>query len=264
MKKLQLLDSNSILMPCAYALPEMVSPDGLIVNGLFGYCRCVLNLLQDHGNCVIALFDKCPKNIRKQILSTYKQNRPPLNLGIKIQIELATEFCRQIGIPIEYNDYYEADDIIASYARKNHHKLPVEVYSIDKDLYQLVNDNTTIVHPFKKIKIDQQYVFNKYGVYPKEFHIFLSIVGDSADNIPGIKGIGPKTAANMIRKYPNRSDWPKIFKQFDFSNLDQMIQLTNLYDIDVSHQLQEVRINIEACKQFLEQMGFIKLIKLIK
>lgn len=246
--KIFLLDSNGIICRYFFAMPEMFTENGINVNGLFGYCRFITDLIQQHKNenfAIVATFDRCSQNFRKEISATYKSNRKKADSSLIVQLNLAEEFCKSINIPVEFHINYEADDIIASISEHYQKDHEIFVVSPDKDLVQLVSSNVKVLNPFLKIIIDKDHVFEKFGVLPEHFHIFLALCGDSSDNITGIEGVGPKTALKIMAKTHNPIEMQRLFPKYDFSKFDQMLSLTKLckeynvekissYNIDIS------------------------------
>ena len=213
-------------------MPELFSEDGVMVNGLFGYCKLIKDLIRQNKNkefAIIATFDRCVNNFRKEINGDYKLNRKKADSSLIVQLNLAEEFCKNINIPVEYDSRYEADDIIASIADKSKDEHEIIILSPDKDLMQLVDDKVKIFNPFLKKTIDKYFIEEKFGIKPEDFHIFLALCGDASDNIAGIEGIGPKTAVKILQKTKNVEEMQKLFPKFNFSTFNEMLSLTELY-----------------------------------
>ena len=224
-----IIDGNSIFMRYFYAIPEKFNSDGIPVHGLLAFCRFILNFIRDYNpSSVLVVFDKCYNNFRKQISPEYKVNRTKLSDSAKDQLNLSFEFCQKSGIPVEFHSEYEGDDLIGSFVHQN----PSEefiIMSTDKDLCQLVQSNVYIFNPFTKTLIDQDFVYTKYNVPARHFHLFLALTGDSSDNIKGIPGVGPKTAAKILSYLSDYDDIHKVmpmFPKYDFSDWNMQLQLT--------------------------------------
>lgn len=241
---------NNLLIRYCFALPEKISPDGLSVNGIYGMCRFFKKYIKKE---IICCADKCSNNFRKKLYEPYKKNRQKLDLGIYKQIEILEELCREIGIPVLWHDEYEADDIIATMCQKDGSHT---VFSTDKDLLQLcIYDNVTLINPFGNQVMNNDVVMKKYGINVKDFTLFLALMGDASDNIPGITGIGPKTAAKII----NEGFAPYKHK-FDFSPLDQMISLVKLHtNVNINFYSTNI-IDQHLWNQKMDLMGFNELI----
>lgn len=150
----------------------------------------------------VVVFDYGGKNFRHDIYPEYKQNRPPVPEDLKLQLPILREAASALNFKVIENAGLEADDIIASLAASaNFNDDRAIIVSSDKDLMQLINDRIWMFDPVKQEYIKQEEVIKKFGIPPSHIIDFLAIVGDAADNIPGIKGLGPKTAAELLNEY---------------------------------------------------------------
>lgn len=258
--KIFLLDSNSIICRYFFAMPEMFDSNGINVSALFGYCRLIQEIIknnQNHNIAIIATFDRCYNNFRKKIDSNYKANRKRSDSSLVVQLNLAEEFCKKILIPVEYHSEYEADDIIGSIATKmKHQNKEINIISTDKDLLQLIDSNVFVINPFKKIKADEDYVLQKYGINAKDFDLFLALCGDASDNIQGIQNVGPKTAVKIINTTTKQEEMQQMFPKYDFSNLPKMLELTKLYlDYDFN-KINKYKTDIVLFNQTLRLFDF--------
>lgn len=197
----------------------MSNEEGLSTNALYGFIRSIERIQKDFGfEHIAVVFDgKENSKSRKEIYSDYKANRQSAPEDLPDQIRWAEEFCNLKGLPVVKEPYVEADDSIASIASWAAKELSTEVYicSSDKDLCQVVNEKISLIHTHKdNLIIDREKVYEIHGVYPEQIVDYLSIIGDSSDNIPGIDGFGPKTAAKLLGE----------FKTLDgiFSNIEQI------------------------------------------
>ncbi|MEZ5315409.1 MAG: DNA polymerase I [Chlamydiales bacterium] len=205
MKTLYILDVSGYLFRAYFALPPMVSPQGESTNGLYGFIRSILKLFKDFNpEHIIAVFDS-PDNKKKriEIYEKYKANRLRLYEDLPQQIERAKEFCDLIGIPQIQVPEVEADDTMGSIAVWAAAKgTNVYLCTSDKDFAQLVNDRIFILNTWKdNLIIDKKKVEELYGVPPEKIIDLLAIVGDSSDNIPGVKGFGPKTTISLLNEF---------------------------------------------------------------
>ena len=198
-----LIDGSGYIFRAFYCLPSMSNNDGVPVNAVFGYTKMLLKLIDDFKpNYVAVIFDVARKTFRNDLYDLYKANRsdPPDELIPQFSIIRAAT--NAIGLPVVEMEGYEADDLIATYSdiaskmNKN-----VIIVSSDKDLMQLVDQNTTLFDPMKQSWINDDIVFEKFGVYPNKVIDVQSLAGDTSDNIPGVPGIGIKTAAELINEY---------------------------------------------------------------
>lgn len=218
---MHVIDMNNLLIRYCFAIPEMVSPDGLLVNGIYGLLRFLKRI---KNKPIICCVDKCSANFRKDLYSPYKKNRVRLDPNLYTQIDLMIAVCNNLGITVLSHPNYEADDLIAAVVADSSSSFTV--YSTDKDLLQLcVYDHVKLINPFTNKVLTEETIKEKYNVQAKDFTLFLALMGDNSDNIPGISGVGPKTAAKIINE-----GMEKYSSKFDFSNLELMLELVTLYD----------------------------------
>lgn len=258
MNKLFLIDSNSIICRYFFALKKVRDINGNPLGGIYGFCKLVLNILKDNPNAsIIANFDMCFNNFRKKIFPEYKKDRVK-NPELKNQILAVLELCKIIHLPYDFHEEYEADDLIGSYTDYYNNKEKI-IVTTDKDLLQLVDKETKVWNPFTGEIFNETKTLDKMGVAPSEIPMFLALSGDSADKIPGILGIGPKTAIKIIR-----DNSFKEYSQFDFSNLDLMLKLTTLKkEIEVRIKKLNLEINKSEFQRFVYEMKFNSLKKLL-
>lgn len=181
----------------------MTRPDGTPVNAVFGFCNMLSRLLREHvGTHIAVIFDAGRVTFRNRLYDAYKAHRPPPPEEMIPQFSLIREATEAFGVPsIELSDW-EADDLIASYA------LAVEdaggrttIVSSDKDLMQLIRPSVEMLDPIKQKTIGSAEVMEKFGVPPEKMTEVQALIGDATDNVPGVPGIGPKGAAQLINEY---------------------------------------------------------------
>ncbi|MCB1118818.1 MAG: DNA polymerase I [Chlamydiia bacterium] len=205
MKKMYLLDASGYLYRSYHAIQNMTNSKGQSTNALFGFIRSYLKLVKDFAPTrVVAVFDG-PDNIkkRKEIYADYKATREKMPEDLREQIGWAHQFCEIAGIPQLSIPEVEADDAMGSIAKWAKEQ-GVEVYlcSADKDLCQLVNDHVKMLHTHKENKLlGSEEVEEAFGVKPSQMIDYLALVGDTSDNVPGIAGFGPKTAASLLKSF---------------------------------------------------------------
>ena len=202
-KSICLVDGSGYIFRAFYALPLMTREDGTPVNAVYGFMNMLMNLVSENRcSHILVVFDAKRKNYRNDIFAAYKENRKETPPELVPQFPLIREASDVLNIPWIEMEGFEADDLIASYARiateKGWH---TTVVSADKDLMQLMNDNVSLYDPMKKKLITDEDVLNKFGVLPNKVTDVQSLMGDSTDNIPGATGIGPKTAASLINEF---------------------------------------------------------------
>ncbi len=203
LRNLYLIDGSGYIFRAYHALPPMSRPDGTPVNAVFGFCKMLMEFIDDpQADHLVVILDAGSKTFRNEIYSDYKAHRPPPPEDLIPQFPLIREAARAFGLPCCELENYEADDLIATYAR-----LAVEkggtctIVSSDKDLMQLVRPGVEMFDPMKKRKIGAAEVFEKFGVAPDRVVDVQALAGDSTDNVPGVPGIGVKTAAQLITEY---------------------------------------------------------------
>ena len=181
----------------------MTNENGVPVNAVFGFTKMLLKLIDDFKPIYVAvIFDVARKTFRNDLYDLYKANRSDPPEELIPQFSIIRDATNAIGLPVVEMEGFEADDLIATYsniAQKTNKK--VIIISSDKDLMQLVDDNTILFDPMKQYWINDEQVFEKFGVYPNRVIDVQSLAGDSSDNIPGVPGIGIKTAAELINQY---------------------------------------------------------------
>ncbi len=206
-KKLILVDGYSFFFRAYFAIKTMKrKADGFPVNGIYGFTRMLMNLIIDLKSTHIAvIFDTGGKTFRHEIFPNYKANRPPVPEDMKPQFPIIREVVDVLNIKSIEKQGYEADDIIATLSKKAEAEgYEVLIISGDKDLMQLVNDNIFLYDTKESKKIGVEQVREKWGgVEPKQLLDVLSLMGDTADNVPGVPSIGEKTAEDLVKTYGN-------------------------------------------------------------
>jgi DNA polymerase I len=200
---LYLIDGSSFIFRAFHALPDMTREDGVHVNAVYGFCNMLNKLLSDlKAKNIAVIFDAERKTFRNEIYPAYKAHRPPPPPELIPQFPLIREATRAYGVPALEMQGYEADDLIASYAREAlAHGGNVRIVGTDKDLMQLVRPGVEMFDPLKAVPIGPAEIEAKFGVLPEKVVDVQALAGDSTDNIPGVPGIGVKTAAQLINEY---------------------------------------------------------------
>src|SRR3954467_4204199 len=203
-----LVDGSFYIFRAYHALPPLNrKSDGLQVNAVLGFCNMLWKLLRDmkpeeQPTHLAVVFDKSERTFRNELYKDYKAHRPDAPDDLIPQFPLIREAVRAFDIPCLEMLGFEADDLIATYARQACEvKADVTIVSSDKDLMQLVNDCVVMYDTMKDKKIGITEVFEKFGVTPDKVIEVQSLIGDSTDNVPGVPGIGVKTAAQLIGEY---------------------------------------------------------------
>ena len=218
-----LVDGSGYIFRAYYALPPLSrKSDGLPTGAVSGFCSMLFKLLEDarsenSASHFAVIFDSAKKNFRNEIFKEYKSNRTEAPEDLVPQFEYIRKSVKAFNLPSVELINYEADDLIATYSKKIIEAgSQVTIISSDKDLMQLVSDEVKLYDPMKNKLIGEKEVGEKFGVKPNQVIDVQSLAGDSSDNIPGVPGIGVKTAAELINKYKNLDNL--------FKNVDQITQ----------------------------------------
>ncbi|MCH2546103.1 MAG: DNA polymerase I [Alphaproteobacteria bacterium] len=203
-KRLYLVDGSGYIFRAYHSLPPLTNPQGTPVGAVFGFVNMMFKVLTDFADdCYAAvIFDASRITFRNEIYPEYKAHRPDTPEDLIPQFALVREATRALNLPCIEMENYEADDLIASYAKAAQNLgMEVVIVSSDKDLMQLIGDGITMLDPMKQKTIAAEQVMEKFGVPPEKVVDAQALIGDSTDNVPGVPGIGPKTAAELIGTY---------------------------------------------------------------
>ncbi|MCF8473316.1 MAG: DNA polymerase I [Emcibacter sp.] len=279
-KHIYLIDVSGFIFRAYHALPPLTRHDGTPINAVMGFTNMLFKLLKDlddnqrptHLACI---FDRARKTFRNDIYPDYKAHRPPAPEDLVPQFPIIREAVEAFHVSAIDSDGYEADDIIATYARLAESKgFLVTIVSSDKDLMQLIGDKINMFDSMKNKFIGRDEVFEKFGVGPEKVIEIQALAGDSADNIPGVPGIGVKTAAELINHYgdldsllaraneikqPKRRE--KLIEHADMARLSRTlvtlcVDVKGLPDIE-TFAVRDIDANVVL--PFLEEQGFRKL-----
>jgi DNA polymerase-1 len=198
---LVLVDGSSYLYRAFHALPPLTNSKGMPTGAVKGVINMVRKLAKDYPQSPIAVvFDAKGKTFRDDIFPDYKANRPPMPDDLRPQVEPICQIIRAMGIPLLVVDGVEADDVIGTLARQaNEHKRNVVISTGDKDMAQLVGPHVTLVNTMTDTRLDVAGVTEKFGLPPELIIDFLALMGDKVDNIPGVPGVGEKTAVALLQ-----------------------------------------------------------------
>lgn len=202
-----LVDGSGYIFRAYHALPPLTrKSDGLQVNAVLGFCnmlwKLVAEMKSDKPTHLAVVFDKSEKTFRTEFYPAYKAHRPDAPEDLRPQFPLIRDAVRAFEIPCLEQAGFEADDLIATYARlASEAKATTTIVSSDKDLMQLVGDGVTMYDTMKDKRIGSAEVMEKFGVGPDKVIEVQALIGDSSDNVPGVPGIGVKTAAQLIGEY---------------------------------------------------------------
>lgn len=209
MKRLLLVDGSSYLYRAFHAMPDLRNRAGEPTGAIYGMVNMLRRLRADYtstaltSNCIACVFDAPGKTFRDDIYPEYKANRSSMPEELAAQIPHIHEVTKALGWPIVMEPGIEADDVIGTLARValDQGFDEVVVSTGDKDMAQLVNDKIRLVDTMKNAVMTRETVFEKFGVYPEQIIDYLTLVGDTVDNVPGVEKVGPKTAAKWLAQY---------------------------------------------------------------
>lgn len=217
--RLVLIDGHALIYRAYHAFPGLTSPDGVLVNAVYGFARILLTAIQDlQPNYLAVTFDHPKATFRHESYVEYKANRAEMPDNLKPQIQIVKDVVASLNIPIFEMPGYEADDLIGTLALQagaadtatleGEGTLMTIIVTGDRDAFQLVDEVTHVWMPGRgKGSIDTEYeregVYKKMGVFPEQITDLKALMGDSSDNIPGVKGIGEKTAVKLITEFHN-------------------------------------------------------------
>jgi DNA polymerase I len=202
-KTIWLIDGNSLLYRSFYAIRNLSTSSGFPTNAIYGFVTAIRKIRQEADPSHLAIvFDSPGPKIRHELYDKYKAQRKPMPEDLIKQIPKLREVIRALRIPILVNDRYEADDILGTLAKKaGKNGFRSVIVTTDKDLLQVVDGSTSVYNPGKEITLDPAKVKEVFGVRPDQVTDILALWGDPSDNIPGVPGIGEKTAKSLIEEY---------------------------------------------------------------
>jgi len=223
MNRLILIDGNAVLHRAYHAIPPLTSPDGTLVNAVYGFATMLLRLHKDLRPTHIAVaFDRPKPTFRKKLFKEYQATRPKMDDELVGQIEKVHELVRAFKIPIFEKDGFEADDVIGTLTTKLHESDIDQVIIVtgDRDILQLVRDDKILVYmPTKGLSEAKLYheadVKERLGVDPTHIADYKGLAGDASDNYPGVEGIGPKTAVSLIETFGSVENVYKALQKKD-------------------------------------------------
>lgn len=258
-KILYLIDATAFCYRAFYALPKLSTSFGQPTNAIYGFISMLNKILKEKKPAYLAAcFDVSRDTFRQKKFAEYKIHRPTMPEELSGQIPLIKQIIQAYRIPIYEKEGFEADDIIATMARKAKEKgVSAVIVSSDKDMLQLVDDTTVVFSPYKDegVIYDRKKVLERFGVQPHRITDIMALMGDEVDNIPGVPGIGEKTAVRLIRDFGSlerllnnidKLKQEKIKKTIrdNIASLDLSKELVGLNkDVDIDFDLDKLKIS---------------------
>lgn len=276
-KKVVLIDGSGYIYRAFYALPPMTRSDGTPVNAVYGFCAMLMKLIKEMpADYLAVMFDTSRQTFRMEIFPDYKGTRKETPEELIPQFPLLRQAVDAFSIAQAEMNGYEADDLLATYARLAHEEeAEVTIVSADKDLMQLVGSGVTIYDPMKQRVVEAEQVMEKFGVTPDKVVDVQALAGDTSDNVPGVRGIGIKTAAALINEYgslENLLDNVASIKQnkrrevltadAELARMSKKLVTLNAF-APVEKTLDDFKLtppDLAKTQAFFEQMGFKSLI----
>lgn len=209
-KKSILIDGNSLVYRMFYGVREMSNSKGVSTNAIYGFVNVLLKIQNEYKPDYLGVaFDLSTPTFRHKEYTEYKGGRDKMPEDLQVQMDLLKELLGKMGIPMLTQDGYEADDIIGTLAKQGEERdTKTQIITGDKDSFQLVDDYVNVLYTATRsgtqfATVDNGYIMERYGVTPKEMIDVKALMGDPSDNIPGVAGIGEKTALKLIKEYHN-------------------------------------------------------------
>jgi DNA polymerase-1 len=284
MKKILLIDANSLIHRSFHALPPLTTPKGEPINAVYGLSSILLKLLREHNpDYVAAAFDRPEPTFRDEIFKDYKAHRPPTADELISQLIKAHDTFEKFGIKVVEQPGLEADDIVGTLAEKfkNEPDIKVVIFSGDKDNLQLIDGDKVVVELLKTgvsktVTYNEALFLQEYGFSPKQLVDYKALIGDTSDNIPGVTGIGPKGATDLIAQYgtiekiyeevgliPKEVLRKKLEAGRDSAFLSKKLAAIKR-DADLSVSLEDLKqhpLNKEGLRQYFTELGFKSLVE---
>lgn len=276
-----IFDSYNFAFRAYHALPMLNAPDGTPVNAVHGFCRMVQAARREFApQYVLAVFDAGGDGERRAMFPEYKANRPPAPEDLRPQFELIRKATDALGIPRVQDPRFEADDLIASYVKAARAAgIRTVVVSSDKDLMQLVTDEApqcVLWDTMKATAVGPAEVVEKFGVTPALLGDLLALVGDSSDNVPGVPGIGPKTAAALLTEFgdlegvlagagtiPQKARREKLLASVELARLSRkLVALRDAVDLPRTvDSLEDPGADEQEVMAFFDPLGFKQVVR---
>jgi len=271
-KTLYLVDGSSYLYRAYHALPNLTNSSGQPTGALLGVANMLRRLLKDAGsNEVVVIFDAKGPTFRHELYDQYKANRPPMPSELRQQVEPIHAIVRLLGLPLIQVPGVEADDVIGTLAtRATAEKMDCVISTGDKDMAQLVNEHVSLINTMTDTHMDADGVMQKFGVSPAQIVDYLALMGDKADNIPGVEKCGPKTAAKWLTQWhdldgvmSNAADMKGKIGEYLRAALEVLPMSQDLAtirsDLDLEYSVKESKrepVDEAALREFLQHNEF--------
>ncbi|OGP63817.1 MAG: DNA polymerase I [Deltaproteobacteria bacterium RBG_13_53_10] len=275
--RLFLVDGSSYIYRAFYAIAHLSNSKGLPTNAVFGFTQMLLKVLKEHRPDYLAVvFDSKAPTFRSKIYKEYKANRPTMPQGLIPQIPYIRKIVEGYGIAALEMEGYEADDLIGTVAKKLEPEADVVIITGDKDILQLVSSRIHVYDTMKERKIGVQEVIERFGVRPEQVVEVMGLAGDAIDNIPGVPGIGEKTAVELIKNFGTIENLLNHLDELKQNRLKEKLEahrelarlsrelVTIHTDAPVTPSLQDLSlatVNVGLLRELFKELEFHKLLK---
>jgi len=246
-KTLYLIDGHSLLYRSYYAIRNLSTSSGFPTNAIYGFITALRKLREEAKPSHLGIvFDAPGRKARHDVFEAYKAQRKPMPEDLVVQIPKLREVIKALRIPVIVFEKYEADDVLASLAcRAGRKGFKTVVVTTDKDLLQIVDDTVNVFNPAKDIILDADKVKETFGVRPEQVVDLLALWGDPSDNIPGVPGIGEKTARSLIEEYGSLDNLLKHLDKLKNPRLKEKIS-ANMDKLEMSRKLVVIERDIDV------------------
>ncbi|PIR76702.1 MAG: DNA polymerase I [Candidatus Magasanikbacteria bacterium CG10_big_fil_rev_8_21_14_0_10_42_10] len=259
-----IIDGHAVIHRAYHALPPMSTKDGSSVNAVYGFALMLLKTIQDLNPTYIAVsFDVAGGTFRDELYTEYKATRVKADDDLYAQIPLVYEMVEAFGIPIYTKEGFEADDVIGTIAEKNKKEknLTTIIVTGDKDLLQLVDDDVTEVYLLKKGMSDfelynEAHVLEKFGFGPQRIVDYKALRGDASDNIPGVKGIGEKTATTLITEIGGIDTIYKEIKKSDNTHIQDVMSASMFKKLEEGEESARMSFELATIRRDVPEVPF--------
>lgn len=275
--RLFLIDGSSYIFRAFYAIGHLSNSKGLPTNAIYGFTQMLLKIIKEHKPDFLAIaFDSKGPTFRSEIYKEYKANRPTMPDALSPQIPYIKKIIEAYGIAILEFEGFEADDIIGTVAKRFENEVDVIIITGDKDILQLVDDRIEVYDTMKEKRFGVQDVKDRFGVLPEQVIDVMGLSGDPIDNIPGVPGIGEKTAIELIKNFGSidnlllnldqikkRGLKEKLKTYGDVARLSRELAKIKT-DLPISFQLRDFTPslpNLKALRELFKELEFNKLLK---
>lgn len=275
--KFFLIDGSSYIFRAFYAIGHLSNTKGLPTNAIYGFTQMLLKVIKQHQPDYLAvIFDSKAPTFRSEVYKEYKANRPAMPETLVPQIPYIKKITEGYRFAILERDGYEADDLIGTIAKGVESEVDVVIITGDKDILQLVDDRIEVYDPMKEKTLGVQEVIQRFGVSPEQVVEVMGLAGDAVDNIPGVPGIGEKTAIQLIQTYgsienllthvdeiPQRRLRENLKTHGDLARLSRQLAIIQT-DVPIDYQLKDFSLHspdLKNLKEIFKELEFNKLLR---